>query len=129
MKTVERIDLLSVGDFATSPQWRSACKQVQQAVRATDWPHGSGTFTIHPECGKERGMGNGVVPIKIPCIQKLQDLGWQVQKLPQLPKSVLTPGDLDALLHTAQGYIGFEWETGNISSSVKRRLFLPLGDN
>lgn len=59
----------------SSPEWKTACDQVQQAVLATDWPHGSGTFTIHPESGKKRGQGNGVVPIKLPCLEKLRELG------------------------------------------------------
>jgi hypothetical protein len=128
MKIVETVDLLAVGKFAVSSEWLAACKQVWRAVRATDWPHGSGKFTIHPQSGKKRGEGNGVLPIKIPCIQKLRDLGWQTEQFPEIPNGVLQPGDLDALLKTRQGLIAFEWETGNISSSHRaiNKLLLTL---
>lgn len=46
----------------------------------------------------------------------------------QIGSSVLTTGDLDALKDTADGYIAFEWETGNISSSHRalNKLFLTM---
>src|SRR5690348_10791328 len=117
MKIVETIDLIARGDFPTSRAWRTACRHVRIAVQATDWPHGSGHFTIHPQSGKKRGEGNGVVPIKIPCLQKLLTLGWQVERLPTIEIGVLETGDLDALFRSTKGFIGFEWETGNIFSS------------
>jgi len=58
-----------------------------------------------------------VVPIKKPCIRRLSKLGWLTEKLPPLKKGVIKPGDLDALFKCSAGFIGFEWETGNISSS------------
>lgn len=118
MKITERIDLLAKGPFPSSAEWKRACADVEAAIKATDWPHGSGTFTIYPESGKRRGEGNGVLPIKIPCVNKLAALGWQKECLPPRKKDcVLATGDLDALLNTPAGCIGFEWETGNISSS------------
>jgi hypothetical protein len=52
----------------------------------------------------------------------LSDSGWKTESLPELPvgsegKDVLSTGDLDALLLDRDRYIGFEWETGNVSSS------------
>jgi Restriction endonuclease BamHI len=98
------------------------------AVLATDWPHGSGKFTIYPESGKRRAEGNGVVPIKIPCLRKLRELDWQVEQLPVIPNSVFTTGDLDALYLSKSGYFGFEWETGNIASGHRamNKLLLTL---
>lgn len=118
MKITETVDLLAKGPFPSSPEWKRAGDDVEAAIKATDWPHGSGTFTIYPESGKKRGEGNGVLPIKIPCVNKLAALGWQKERLPPRKRDgVLATGDLDALLNTPAGYIGFEWETGNISSS------------
>lgn len=98
------------------------------AVKATDWPHGSGKFTIYPQSGKKRGEGNGVVPIKVPCLKQLRDRGWEVERLPPIENGVLETGDLDALFRSKSGSIGFEWETGNISSSHRamNKLLLTL---
>jgi hypothetical protein len=130
MKIVETHDLICKGSVAVSPWWGMACEHVRQAIHATDWPHGSGKFTIRPESGKKRGEGNGVKPIKLPCLQKLRVLGWEVERFPPIGKGVLTAGDLDALLKTDIGYFAFEWETGNISSSHRaiNKLLLSLQD-
>ncbi|MBI3661693.1 MAG: hypothetical protein HY234_01390 [Acidobacteria bacterium] len=123
MRIVETIDVISAGSFFRSHQWKAACRQVKVAVGFTDWPHGTGRFTIRPE-----KHGNGVMPIKIPCIRKLKEVGWRTEELPKLPAGVLTTGDLDALQATPSGNIGFEWETGNISSSHRaiNKLVLTL---
>ena len=128
MKIVETVELLSVGDIAGTAEWRTACRHVRAAVRATVWPPGSDKFTIYPESGKQRGKGNGVLPIKIPCVTKLAALGWKVGKEARIPGGTLLTGDLDALREGQQGRIGFEWETGNISSSHRavNKLLLAL---
>ena len=128
MKIVQVHDVVTRGKFPRSGAWRRACRQVASAIRATDWPHGSGRFTIYPESGKERGRGNGVLPIKLPCIRRLTDLGWEKEGLPPEKQYAVSTGDLDALLKTPSGYIGFEWETGNISSSHRavNKLLLAL---
>lgn len=125
MKIVETIDLFSVGSFSKSSHWTKACQDITRSIEGTDWPHGSHNFTIRP--GKHI---NGVVPIKSPCLKNLKKLGWQTEALPELNPGVLTSGDIDALLQTPQGYVGFEWETGNISSSHRalNKLFLALHD-
>lgn len=120
MRIVETVDLCSAGDFPTSPEWRTACNEVEAAIVAIDWPHGSGSFTIRPV-----RKGNGVVPIKVPCVEALQRNGWQTETLPDLGTTLRggqgrRTGDLDALrvFPGADEYrVGFEWETGNISSS------------
>lgn len=128
MKIIEHHDIVSAGDFPQSPAWQQAWKQVQTAILSTDWPHGSGAFTIRPESGKKAGMGNGVKPIKVPCLASLEASGWQTEDLPDVEKGVLTTGDLDALSVTKDGTIAFEWETGNISSSHRaiNKLLLTL---
>lgn len=117
MKIVEYYDLLNKELFESSETLIQAWTEIQIAIHATDWPHGSGAFTIYPESGKKRGKGNDVKPIKLPCMSSLESQGWEVEKLPNLGSSVLRTGDLDALKSTDDGYIAFEWETGNISSS------------
>lgn len=108
-----------MGATATGARWKQAYEDVLSAIDAVDWPHGTGRFVIYPESGKRRGEGNGVTPIKIPCVAHLTRLGWVAEKkamdLP--PEGVLSPGDLDALLTTDAGKFALEWETGNISSS------------
>jgi len=128
MKIVEYCDILSKGTFPTSKAWKKAGVDVEKAIKATDWPHGSGKFTIYPESGKKRGEGNGVVPIKIPCIHMLEKFGWEIENLPKIEDGVLGTGDLDALFKSDSGFIGFEWETGNISSSHRaiNKLLLTL---
>ena len=128
MKIVETQDIVSKGAFAGSPDWASACTDVESAIDKVDWPHGSGTFTIFPESGKKRGEGNGVVPIKKPCMSHLEALGWCTEKLPRLQAGVIKPGDLDGIFHSTSGTIGFEWETGNISSSHRavNKLLLTM---
>lgn len=123
VRVVELIDLIAAGEFARSREWRKAREQVHEAVTLTDWPHGSGRFTVFP--GKHQ---NGVLPIKKPCLERLKKLGWRTEEIPRLPGEVLTPGDLDGLFETPQGCIGFEWETGNISSSHRaiNKLLLTL---
>jgi len=58
----------------------------------------------------------------------LKECGWETERLPKLPESVLRPGDLDGLLSVPEGLVGFEWETGNISSSHRavNKLLLTL---
>lgn len=128
MKIVEIHDVLSVGSFPQSEEWQAVCKHVEGAIYATDWPHGSGRFTIYPQSGKKRGEGNGVVPIKIPCIERLKQFKWITEKLPPILGNVMRPGDLDALYKCTAGFIGFEWETGNISSSHRaiNKLLLTM---
>jgi hypothetical protein len=117
VKLVEFHDIFAVGPIVQSTLWARAWEDVRKSIAATDWPHGTGSFLIYPQSGKKRGEGNGVDPIKKPCIAKLRSLGWETECLPNIPNCPITTGDLDALLTTEVGNIGFEWETGNISSS------------
>lgn len=122
MKIAETHDFFHVDLFQTSAALQSAWNEVQAAILATDWPHGSGKFVIRP-----KRRGNGVDPIKIPCVSALRDFKWQTEAFPVV-SAVLTPGDLDALKQTPEGFIAFEWETGNISSSHRalNKLFYAM---
>lgn len=128
MKITEHWDILTKGPFSQSPEWKRACADVEKAIRKTDWPHGSGKFTIYPESGKKRGKGNGVCPIKIPCLTALKKLGWEIENQPKIRGGILRTGDIDAIYNFDQGYVGLEWETGNISSSHRaiNKLLLTL---
>ena len=85
---------------------------VLQSIKSVDWPHGSGAFSIHP--GKHL---NGVLPIKLPCIQYLVNKGWIAEALPPINTNYLHTGDFDAIINKYNKYFALEWETGNISSS------------
>ena len=65
MKIVKVYTLKSRGSpDAASEHWKTTRKQIHEAIRGCEWPVGSGSFTIYPESGKERGKGNGVKPIR-----------------------------------------------------------------
>ena len=113
MKIVERIDVVSLGGVASQKKGKTAAKEVETAILATDWPHGSGSFKLNP--GVEKNA-NGVLPMKLPCISKLKEFGWEAERLPKELAGV-PMGNLDAIKQTRGVTIGFEWETGNISSS------------
>ncbi len=119
--------MIRAGGFPRTATWRRATEEVEAAIEAADWPFGSGSFSLNPEPGRNRTGApdrnpNGVVPIKRPMLRHLRSRGWETEALPKLPvgaegKDLLTTGDLDALLLDRGRYVGFEWETGNVSSS------------
>ena len=101
-------------------------------MKSVDWPPGSGIFTIYPERGKKRGEGNGVKPIKDAAIRRLVKLGWKSEFPWPVGERVKesgreSPGKLDAVYESSAGLIGFEWETGNISSSHRALNKMCLG--
>lgn len=114
MKIVHVERLISEGSFPRSREWKRIRSGLHDAVRAVDWPLGSGKFTIHPQSGKRRGEGNGVKPIKTECLVRL--CGWQSEVALDVLGSV-NPGELDAVFNAKAGLVAMEWETGNISSS------------
>jgi len=127
VRIVKRVDIARAGGFPRTALWRRALEDVEAAIAAADWPPGSGTFSLNPEPGITRSRKsdrhpNGVVPIKVPMLLELESRGWMTETLPPLRVGsangdVLTTGDLDALLRGRDSYVGFEWETGNVSSS------------
>ncbi len=127
MRIVETVDIIHAGEFPETATWGRATADVEGAIGKADWPLGSGSFSLNPEPGVDRRgrpdrHPNGVVPIKVPMIRHLESRGWETETLPKLPvgfkgRDVLTTGDLDALLLDLDRHIGFEWETGNVSST------------
>ena len=127
MRIIETLDIIHAGDFPGTSTWSRATTDVECAIATADWPPGSGSFSLNPKPGVDRRgrpdrHPNGVVPIKVPMIRYLEARAWKTETLPKLPVGfeggdVLTTGDLDALLLDQGRYIGFEWETGNVSST------------
>jgi Restriction endonuclease BamHI len=121
------VDIASAGRFPRSKFWQRAVDDVEAAIEAAVWPEGTARFSLNPEptqtqSGKTDRHPNGVTPIKLPMIAELERREWVTETLPELPvgkagADALTTGDLDALLQEGTEYVGFEWETGNVSSS------------
>jgi len=126
VKIVQVETLIAAGAFAQSSRWLAARKALHSAILAVDWPPGSGSFTIYPESGKKRGMGNGVTPIKVGLIRRLVSEGWIAEHALDIA-TLVRPGDLDAVIVTEDGPIAMEWETGNISSSHRALNKMALG--
>jgi hypothetical protein len=116
VKIVHVETVVSCGPYAKSKHWRKTRRLIHAAVKRCAWPPGDKKFTIHPQSGKKRGEGNGVVPIKLEFIEELREHGWTIEGS---AKNRLGEhlGDFDAALPGPHGPIVVEWETGNVSSS------------
>lgn len=121
MKVADPVTVIAKGPFATSAEWSEARAAILSAIKAVDWPVGSGKFTINPT-----KQGNGVKPIKATFVERLRGQGWQTEK-PIGLLSDLQPGNLDFLLSTSHKPIAIEWETGNVSSCHRSVNKLVLG--
>lgn len=124
MQIIAKYDVIDAGGASSSELWKRAVEDVETAIARIDWPWGSGKFKLNPN-PREREDGtfevknpNGVVPIKKPALEYLNSRGWKSEGKPRFPEHVLlTPRDVDAMLTLPDGCAGFEWETGNVSSS------------
>lgn len=126
MKITHIETVVAVGAFANSSAWSNLRRDIQSAVRAIDWPDGTGRFVIYPESGKKRRAGNGVIPIKKSLMKRLERNGWELEE--PLDIAVATrPGKLDAVRYTPLGPLALEWETGNISSSHRALNKMAIG--
>lgn len=116
MKIVDVVTLQRCGSYAASRHWKQTRRQIHDAVKSCEWPVGSGAFTIYPEPGKHRGMGNGVIPIRNEFVRILKAAGWKIEGR---AKNALDQrlGGFDAVLDGPEKPVAVEWETGNISSS------------
>ncbi|HMY65140.1 MAG TPA: hypothetical protein PL048_00465 [Leptospiraceae bacterium] len=126
MKVIHLEVLIEKGEFAESEDWEFIKNEIIKEVKEVDWPHGSGKFTIYPESGKKRGMGNGVKPIKDTFVKRLVTKGWESER-PLDIASRKKPGNLDLLLDYKGKKIAIEWETGNISSTHRALNKMALG--
>lgn len=126
MNIVATHQIIAKGSFATSDEWKNIRNIVHNAIRAVVWPPGADTFTIYPQSGKKRGEGNGVTPLKSAAITYLIEHGWKAN-YPWPVGARRVPGNIDAAYQAQKGLIGFEWETGNISSSHRSLNKMCLG--
>lgn len=125
MKIIEIRRLIDRGPFSKSEMWKTIEANVRAAVKAVEWPPGSGSFTLFDQPGKARGEGSGVKPIKEACMLYLKSKGWQ----PELPVPGLAArfGPFDAGYKVGPQVFCVEWETGNISSSHRAMNKMAVG--
>ena len=108
MKIIHIERLIDEGRISSTSEWRQFEQDIRNAIATIEWPPNSGSFTLYP--GRHE---NGVVPIKEACMIHLVSQQWRREYV----LSEIGVGKIDAVLRTEQGLFGFEWETGNISSS------------
>jgi Restriction endonuclease BamHI len=126
MKLVGMEVLIDKGRFSASQEWTRIRGQIEDSIRAIEWPPGSGSFTIYKQSGKKRGEGSGVKPIKEAFVAKLESYGWELEKKLDIA-TVRTPGRIDATYRIGDKFFAVEWETGNISSSHRALNKMALG--
>ncbi len=117
MQWINTYELQMHEPVQSSQEWQGIQVQLRAAIEAIVWPPDSTKFTINPT-----KKGNGVPPIKQAFIDTLKLHAWETQRA-AVPKV----GKVDAVLSTAIGVFGVEWETGNISSSHRSLNRLSLG--
>ena len=126
MKIIQVERLIDTGKFSATEQWRTIENHITQAIKAIQWPPGSGSFTLYDQSGKKRGQGSGVKPIKEACMVRLKSFGWSLET----PVDIATlkkPGPMDATYPVGNRLFCVEWETGNISSSHRAVNKMALG--
>lgn len=126
MKIVKTERLIDAGRFSQTREWKRIETDIRKAIKAVDWPPGSGSFTLYPQLGKKRGEGNGVKPIKEAFIRALESKGWDKETTVDIA-SRKKPGPLDATYCVGGRLFAVEWETGNISSSHRAINKMALG--
>lgn len=126
MKLVSMEILIDKGPFSSSSVWQEIKTQISEAIKAVEWPPGSGSFTIRKQSGKKRGEGSGVKPIKEAFMAKLEEFGWNLETRVDIA-TVKTPGPIDATRPVEDKLFAVEWETGNISSSHRSVNKMAVG--
>jgi hypothetical protein len=126
MKLVETEVLIDKGPFSSGEEWVKIQNQIKEAIKAVDWPPGSGSFTILKESGKKRGKGSGVTPIKKAFMATLKTHGWKLETRINIA-TVKIPGPVDATCNVGDRLFAVEWETGNISSSHRALNKMAFG--
>jgi hypothetical protein len=126
MKIVHTEFLIRTGAFSESSDWATRYAEICEAIKAVEWPLGSGSFTLYDQPGKRRGKGSGVKPIKDLCMSHLVKCGWTCEVTLDIA-AVNRPGKIDAACTVSGGLLCVEWETGNISSSHRALNKMCLG--
>lgn len=130
VRIVDWVDVVETGGYKQTAAFKRAAADIRAGVSAVVWPPGTDRFVIHPESGKGRGKGNGVVPIKRGFMDEVVSRGWKPEVGPRRVKGKgRVPGAFDAHLTFEDGSLPFvvEWETGNISSSHRAINRIALG--
>lgn len=113
--------LISKGSFPQTNDFKRIQQDIDNAIIGIQNPEGSGKFYLFDE--KKR---NGVVPIKIAFIEKLNALGWKDESIED--NKELKKRRIDTSLKLSNNkFFGVEWETGNISSSHRALNRLTKG--
>ena len=108
MKIIQVERLIDDGRFSTTAEWKTIERHVTEAIKAVQWPPGSGSFTLYDQPGKARGQGSGVKPIKDACMLHLQSLGWSPET--SVPIAVAKrPGKMDATYPVGNRLFCVEW--------------------
>jgi len=55
MKIMHIERLIDVGGFSATEEWKMIEGHITQAIKAIQWPPGSGSFTLYAQPGKARG--------------------------------------------------------------------------
>ena len=76
MKLVKMETLIDKGTFSSDESYKTVLTHIKKAIKAVEWPPGSGSFTIHKQSVKKRGEGSGVKPIKEAFMTLLRTNGW-----------------------------------------------------
>jgi hypothetical protein len=126
MKIMHIERLIDAGKFSSTKDWKRIESQIMQAIKAVEWPPGSGSFVLHDQSGKRRGQGNGVRPIKNAFMRQLKAYGWSLETRLDIA-TVKKPGPMDATFPVGDRHFCIEWETGNISSSHRAVDKMSLG--
>lgn len=126
MKIMHVERLMDEGGFSASPEWQQIETHIRDAIKAVQWPAGSGSFTLFDQPGKGRGQGSGVKPIKEACMLHLKSQGWRLGAPIAIP-GARKLGPLDAAYPVWNRLFCVEWETGNISSSHRAINKMALG--
>jgi len=126
MKIIRTERLIDAGEFSHTETWKTIENHVIQAIRAIEWPPGSGSFTLYDQPGKARGKGSGVKPTKDACMAHLKCLGWTLEASVDIA-TLKHPGPMDATYPVGDRLFCVEWETGNISSNHPAVNKMALG--
>ena len=51
MQIEREAEIVSSGKFPGTALWQRAVDDVESAILAVDWPHGSGRFSLNPRVG------------------------------------------------------------------------------
>jgi len=111
---------IDLGDFSRSDEFSKILQELRSAIQTVTW-HSKDRFIINPT-----KRGNGVFPIKLNFIKKLESYGWESERRMSFARG-MRPGPVDIVKETKYGIFAVEWETGNISSSHRALNKIAVG--